>query len=62
MSWAGHVALYGREIRRELRWKTLNEDYLEDLGVDGRMILKCMVVEWAKFSQNRDQLRVLVNM
>jgi hypothetical protein len=42
--------------------KTLNEDYLEYLGVDGRMILKWMVVEWTEFAQHRDQWQVLVSM
>jgi len=42
MRWAGHVALVGdgRDAYRVLmRWEGLRErDYLEDLGVDGRII------------------------
>jgi hypothetical protein len=39
---AGHVACMGRgEVNTGFWWKTPRErDHLEDLGVDGRIILK----------------------
>jgi len=41
MTWVGHVALVGerRDAHRVLVGK-LDRDCLEDLGVDGRIILK----------------------
>jgi hypothetical protein len=38
-------------------------DHLEDLGVDGRMILKktgCKVIDWMHLAQDRDQWRAFV--
>jgi hypothetical protein len=42
MRWVGHVARMGRgEVCTGFWWGTLRErDHLEDLGVDGRIILK----------------------
>ena len=42
MRWAGNVARMGRgAAHTRLRWEYLKEgDHFEDLGVDGRIILK----------------------
>ena len=42
MSWAGHVARRGiGEVHSGLRWGNLRgKNQLEDLGIDGRIILK----------------------
>jgi hypothetical protein len=44
------------------------EDYLEDPGVDGRIILKCTCerldgggMDWINLAQDRDRWRALVN-
>jgi hypothetical protein len=48
MGWAGHVARKGhRRVRAGFRWGDLRErDYLEGLGVDGRIILKLILKKW----------------
>jgi hypothetical protein len=40
MRWAGHVACKGKERKvYRFRWESQKEgDYLEDQGVDGRMV------------------------
>jgi hypothetical protein len=42
MSWAAHAGGVGKakNIYTEIWWGTLKGDHLEDLGVDGRIILK----------------------
>ena len=48
--------------------KPEEKDYLEDLGVGGRIILKCIFkkydggVEWIDLAHDRDKLRAFVNM
>jgi len=46
--WAGNVARVGRtEAYTEFWWRNLMErDYLEDPGVDGRIILKWIFRAW----------------
>jgi hypothetical protein len=50
MRWAGHVARMGaREMRTGVWWGDLREgEHLRDPGVDGRMILKCILKKWEK--------------
>jgi hypothetical protein len=49
--------------------KTLRRDYLEYLGIDGRIILKWILkkydrrtVEWVDLAEDRDKRRTRVNM
>jgi len=56
MRWAGHVARMGTgEVLIRFWWGDLRErNHLEDLGVDGRIILKCTfnkcdVEAWTRF-------------
>jgi hypothetical protein len=46
--WAGHVARTGRgEMHTGFWWGNLREgDYFEEVGVDGRIILKWTFVKW----------------
>jgi hypothetical protein len=50
MRWAGNVACMGRGDRRgayRVLWGDLRErDYLEDLGLDGRIIFKWILKRW----------------
>jgi hypothetical protein len=48
--------------------KPEGKNHLEDLGVDGRIILQCIlyemgwkVVDWVNLTEVRDQIRGLVN-
>jgi hypothetical protein len=41
MRWSGHVARTG-DRRGAYRADPWEEDHLEDIGVDGRKILKCI--------------------
>ena len=34
------------EVRTEIWWGNRERDHLEDLGVDGRIILRCMFRKW----------------
>jgi len=47
MRWVVHVASMGKKRGTyRVQWKNLNErDHLEDLDVDGRIILKCILKE-----------------
>jgi len=46
--WAGHIAQMGRrEVHTGFRCGNLRErDYLEDLSIDGRIILKLIFKKW----------------
>jgi hypothetical protein len=48
MRWAGHVARWGRgEAYIGIWWGNLRErDHLEDPGLDGRIILRCIFRKW----------------
>jgi hypothetical protein len=48
MRWARHVAQMMRTgVHRGFRWGNLRErGYLEDLSIDGRIILKWIFMKW----------------
>jgi hypothetical protein len=47
MRWVGHVARTGdRSAYRVLVGRPEGRKYLEDLGVDGSIILKCILNKW----------------
>jgi hypothetical protein len=48
MRWARHIAQMGRrEVHTGFRWGNLRErDYLEDLSIDGKIILKWIFKKW----------------
>ena len=53
MRWAEHVARMGREeVFTGFWWGNLRErDHLEDLGVDGRIILRWIFRKWDGVAQ-----------
>jgi hypothetical protein len=58
--------VWGRgEVDAALWWGNLEErDHLEDLGIDGRIILKWMWdggMDWVDLAKYRDRWRALVN-
>jgi len=69
MRWAGNVARVGKKIDAyKFLWRDLMErDYLEELGVDGRIIYRWIlktwegVMDWIELAQDRDRWRSLVN-
>jgi hypothetical protein len=69
MRWAGKVARMGRgKGRRRFSCGDLRErDHFEDLGIDGRIILKWIFktwvegMDWIDMAQTRDRWRTLVN-
>jgi len=69
MRWAGNVARMGRGERYTwLWWGDLRErDHLEDLGVDGRIVLRWIFrkwhggVDWIELAQDRDRWGAAVN-
>ena len=69
MIWAGHVARTGREdVHVVFGWETLRgEDHLEDPGIDGKRLLKCILekldggINWIDLNQDRDRWRAVVN-
>ena len=48
LRWAGHVARMGdmRNAHRVLMGNLMERGYLEDLGVNGRIILKSIFKKW----------------
>ena len=57
MRWAKHVA------RRETWGNVRKRDYLQDLGVDGRIVLKYVFkgMRWIDLAQDRDMWLTFVN-
>jgi hypothetical protein len=47
MSWAGHVARMGRvEYAGSWQENMRKRDNLEEPGVDGRIVLSCIIKKW----------------
>jgi len=48
MRWAGHMARMGerRGVYRGLAGNLREQEHLEDSGVDGRIILRCIFRKW----------------
>jgi hypothetical protein len=70
MKWMGYVVRMGRgEAYTGFWWGNLRErNYLEDAGVDGRIILRWIFrkwnvggMDWIELTQNRDRWQTLVN-
>jgi hypothetical protein len=52
----------GREVYTGFWWGNVRErDQLEDLGVDGRIILRWIYRKWTDLTQDRDRWRALVD-
>jgi hypothetical protein len=45
MGWACNMWVRG-EVHIGLWWGNLKEEHLQDSGIDGRIILKCMFKKW----------------
>ena len=68
MRWAGHVACLGdrKDAYRGLMGHFRARDILEDLSIDGNIILKSIfkkwdgVMDWVDLAQDRDRWRDLV--
>ena len=66
---AGHIASVGwRKGAHRVWWGNLRErDHMEDSGVDGRIIFRCILrnlegdTDWIDVTQDRDRWRALVN-
>ena len=64
MAWGrGHVSRKGdrRDAHRVLDGRPEEKNHLEDLGVDGRKIVKWIFKMWIDLAQDRDRSRALVN-
>jgi hypothetical protein len=67
LRWAGNVARGTGEVCTVLVVKPEGEHHLENLGVDGSVILKLIFekwgggMDWNDLAQNRDRWRAVVN-
>jgi len=71
MRWAGYVARMGRgEVHTRFWWgNLLHISHLEDLSVDGRIIVRWIFrkwdvgggMDWIELAQDRDRWRAVVN-
>jgi len=65
----GACSKYGGQVYTEFRWGNLRErDHLEDPGVDGRVILRWILMkwdvrgmDWTELVQDRDKCWAFVN-
>jgi hypothetical protein len=69
MRWCGIWRVWGRvEMHTELWWGNMRErDYVKDLGIDGRVLLKWIFkkydgdLDWVDLAQDRDRWRAVVS-